>query len=65
MAVLFDHTDELDLEVSSSRSKFEIAFILWTWTGKRGGGGVIDMEQDGYESIVPDHDCDLWVTMVG
>ena len=33
--------------------------------GGGGGGGGIDMEQDGYESIVPDHDCDLWVTMVG
>ena len=61
MAALFDHTDELDLEVSSSRSKFEIAFISWTWTGR----GGIDMEQNGYESIIPDHDCDLWVTMVG
>ena len=29
------------------------------------GGGGIDMEQDGYESIVPDHDCDLWVTIGG
>ena len=40
MAVLFDHTDGLDLEVSSSRSKFEIAFILWTWTGGGGEWGV-------------------------
>ena len=31
----------------------------------QGQRGVIDMEQDGYESIVPDHDCDLWVTMMG
>ena len=34
--------------------------------GRGGAGrGLIDMEQKGYESIIPDHDCDLWVTMVG
>ena len=30
-----------------------------------GGGGLIDMERKGYESIIHDHDHDLWVTMVG
>ena len=29
------------------------------------GGWGDDMEQKGYESVIPDHDCDLWVTMVG
>ena len=26
---------------------------------------LIDMERKGCESIIHDHDCDLWVTMVG
>ena len=30
-----------------------------------GMGGVIDMDWKGCESIIHDHDCDLWVTMVG
>ena len=30
-----------------------------------GGGGLIDMERNGCESIVHDHDRDLWVAMVG
>ena len=30
-----------------------------------GMGGLIDMEWKGCESIIHDHDCDLWVTMVG
>ena len=30
-----------------------------------GVGALIDMERKGYESIIHDHDCDLWVTMVG
>ena len=28
-------------------------------------GGLIDMERKGCESIIHDHDCDLWVAMVG
>ena len=28
-------------------------------------GALIDMERKGCESIIHDHDCDLWVTMVG
>ena len=31
----------------------------------RGIGGLIVMEQKGCESIIHDHDHDLWVTMVG
>ena len=30
-----------------------------------GVGALIDMERKGCESIIHDHDCDLWVTMVG
>ena len=30
-----------------------------------GGGGLIDTEQKGCEWIIHDHDCDLWVAMVG
>ena len=30
-----------------------------------GMGGLIDIERKGCESIIHDHDCDLWVTMVG
>ena len=30
-----------------------------------GVGALIDMERKGFESIIHDHDCDLWVTMVG
>ena len=26
---------------------------------------LFDMERKGCESIIHDHDCDLWVTMVG
>ena len=28
-------------------------------------GRLIDMERKGCESIIHDHDCDLWVIMVG
>ena len=28
-------------------------------------GGLIDVKRKGYELIIHDHDCDLWVTMVG
>ena len=28
-------------------------------------GALIDMERKGCESIIHDHDCDVWVTMVG
>ena len=28
-------------------------------------GGLIDMERNGCELIIHDHDSDLWVTMVG
>ena len=28
-------------------------------------GGLIEMEQKGCESIIHDHDCDVWVTLVG
>ena len=30
-----------------------------------GVGALIDTERKGCESIIHDHDCDLWVTMVG
>ena len=49
------HTHDFDLVVSWS--KFEINLI-------GGWGGVIDMERKGWESIIHDHDGDLWVTMV-
>ena len=38
------------------------------WNSLIWGTGVealIDMERKGCESIIHDHDCDLWVTMVG
>ena len=50
----FNLTYDLDLVVS--RSRFEIA-LFEEW-------GLIDKEQKGRESIIHDHDCDLWVTMV-
>ena len=56
----FDLTHDLDLVVS--RSKFEID-LFEEWGG--GWGCVIDMDRKGCESIIHDHDCDLWVTMVG
>ena len=28
-------------------------------------GGLIDLVQKGCESIIHDHNCDLWVTIVG
>ena len=28
-------------------------------------GGLIEMEQKGCQSIIHDHDCDVWVTLVG
>ena len=56
VTLTYDLTHDLDLVVS--RSKFEIA-LFEEW------GGLIDMEQKGCESIIHDHDCDLWVTMVG
>ena len=55
----FDLTHDLDLVVS--RSKFEKA-LFEEWLG---GGELIDMEWKGCESIIHDHECDLWVTMVG
>ena len=58
MVFSFHHTHDLDHVVL--RSKFEIdLFEEW-----RGGGGI-DMERKGCESIIHDHDRDLWVTMVG
>ena len=30
-----------------------------------GVGTMIDTERKGWEVIIHDHDCDLWVTMVG
>ena len=55
VTLTFHLTYDLDLLVS--RSKFEMAlFEVW---------GLIDMEWKGCESIIHDHDCDLWVTMVG
>ena len=33
--------------------------------GGGGGGGLIDMERKGCELIIHDHDCDLWVALVG
>ena len=35
------------------------------WGMGWGVGCVIDMDRKGCESIIHDHDCDLWVTMVG
>ena len=55
VTLTFDLTHDIDLVVS--RSKFEIA-LFEEW-------GLIDMEWKGCESIIHDHDCDLWVTMVG
>ena len=49
----FGLTHDLDLVVS--KSKFEISLFE----------GLIDMERRGCESIIHDHDCDLWVAMVG
>ena len=57
MVLPFDHTHEIDLLIS--RSKFKISLILGM------GGGLIDIEWNGCESIIHDHDCDLRVTMVG
>ena len=55
VTLTFHLTYDLDLVVS--RSKFEIAlFEVW---------GLIGMEWKGCESIIHDHDCDQWVTMVG
>ena len=55
VTLTFDLTNDLDLVVS--RSKFEIA-LFEEW-------GLIDMERKGCESLIHDHDCDIWVTMVG
>ena len=55
VTLTFDLTHDLDLVVS--RSKFEIA-LFEEW-------GLIDMKWKGCESIIHDHDYDLWVTMVG
>ena len=54
VTLTFDPTHDLDLVVS--RSKFEIAL---------GGGGLIAMEWKGCESIIHDHDRDLWVSVDG
>ena len=46
-------------------------FALWThpwswpWSFKVNIWELIDMEGKGCESIFRDHECDLWVTMVG
>ena len=58
MVSSFDHTHDLDLVIY--RSKFEIVLFE-----KLGVGALIDMERKGCEWIIHDHDCDLWVTMVG
>ena len=51
VTLTFHLTYDLDLVVS--RSKFEIALY------------EDEREWKGCESIIHDHDCDLWVTMVG
>ena len=59
MVLPFDHTHDLDLVVSWS--KFEIA-LFEEWRGGGGGGGgvvLIDMERNGWELIIHDHDRDL------
>ena len=59
----FDPTHDLDLVVS--RSKFEIALFGEGGGGGGGGGELIAMEWKGCESIIHNHDRDLWVSMVG
>ena len=54
MTLPFDHTHDIDLEVSTS--EYEIA---------SGMGWLVDMEWKGYESSIHDHDIDYCVTMVG
>ena len=54
MVLPFDHTHDLDPVVSMS--KFEIA-LFQEWEGW--------LTWNERESIIHDHDCDLWVTMVG
>ena len=64
VTLTFDLTHDLDLVVS--RSKFKIALFeesVCVWGG--GGEGLIDMERKGCELIIYDHDCDLWVALVG
>ena len=75
VTLIFDPTHDLDLVVS--RSKFEIALFEEYGGGGVGvgvgggwgvgwvGGGLIYMERKGCDSIIHDHDHDLWVTMVG
>ena len=42
------------------------SFMVKVWNSLIWGmRGLIDMERKGCESIIHDHDCDLWVTMVG
>ena len=60
VTLTFDLTHDLDLVVW--RSKFEIA-LFEEWGV--GGGGLLDIDRKGCESIIHDHDCDLWVTMLG
>ena len=63
MVLPFDHTHDPDLVVSMS--KFEIAlFEEWGWGGGFGGGGA-DWHGKGCESIIHDHDRNLWITLVG
>ena len=55
LALSFDHMHDLDLE--ASRCTFQ---SLISWMGR-----LINMERNGFELIIHDHDCHICVTMIG
>ena len=61
MVLPFDHTHDFDLVVSKSR--FEIAWFEEWGVGVGGWVGWLTWNESD-ESIIHDHDRDLWVTMV-
>ena len=66
VTMTFDLTHDLDLWFF--KVKFQNSLKVKVWNSLIWGMGVealIDMERKGCKLIIHDHDCDLWVTMVG
>ena len=63
MSLPFDHTHDLDLQISRWE-QLEIT-LSQELGGGGGGGGVVDMEQKGCELSIHDHVIGFCVTIVG
>ena len=61
-------SEELLSDWCETKRPWPCSFKVKDWNSLilgMGVGALIDTEEKGCESIIHDHDCDLWVTLVG